>query len=413
MNNERNLKVLISAYACEPHKGSEPGVGWNWAKQIAGFAEVHVITRANNRAVIEEELKKSPISNLYFHYYDVPRWLSFWKKKTRGLYLYYLLWQFGAYRLAKKIHNKEKFDIVHHLTFGNIWLPTFMPFLGISFIWGPVGGGEQIPKEFRRYYYMGATFQESLRDIILSVLRFNPFFLLNLKMAAMIIVRTRETFKKIPFRYQKKTLIMIETGVQKAVPFLTTNKKEKVIIQVISVGRLIHCKGFDLAIRAFAKAFNNDEARLIIIGDGPDRKRLEELATEEGVKEKIVFMGHLDHDKTLQYMNESAIFLFPSLKEGGAWVLFEALMLGLPIVCLDIAGSKEVVHNDCGIKIKPVTPDQTVDDLSKALLRLAEDSDLRRRLGEAGKRYVMEHHTWEKKGEFIRQVYEKVMSNGV
>jgi hypothetical protein len=81
----RRLKVLISAYACEPHKGSEPGVGWNWAKQIAKFAEVWVITRANNREVIEEELKRSPEPNLHFIYVDLPKWMRFWKKKQRGV----------------------------------------------------------------------------------------------------------------------------------------------------------------------------------------------------------------------------------------------------------------------------------------------------------------------------------------
>ncbi len=409
------MKVLITAYACEPHKGSEPGVGWNWAKQIARFAEVHVITRANDRKVIEEELLKSPVSNLYFHYYDVPKWLSFWKKKTRGLYLYYLLWQFGAYRLAKKIHTKEKFDIVHNLTFGNIWLPTFMPFLGISFIWGPVGGGEQVPKEFRHNYSVIARFQELLRDVVLSVLRFNPLFLLTSKKSTLIIARTKVTFKKIPFSHQKKTLTMIETGIKALAPFsiISSNYGEKNSIHIISVGRLIHLKGFDLAIKAFARAFRSKNgAKLIIIGDGPDRKRLQKIASKEGVAEKVIFMGYLNHNDTLQYMAESSIFLFPSLKEGGAWVLFEALMLGLPIVCLDIAGAGEVVPNECGIKIKPITYKQTINDLAEALLKLANDPELRKRMGEAGRKRIEEHYTWDKKGEVIKKIYEKVMGNG-
>ena len=53
------LKVLASAYACEPEKGSEPGAGWNWVKQIARFHEVWVITRANNRLSIDQALSKS------------------------------------------------------------------------------------------------------------------------------------------------------------------------------------------------------------------------------------------------------------------------------------------------------------------------------------------------------------------
>ena len=92
--NEK-LRVLISAYACEPNKGSEPGIGWNMTKQIARYHEVWIITRANNRSVIEEDLKKKPLPNVHFCYYDLPFWCGFWKKAYGGLYLYYYLWQIG------------------------------------------------------------------------------------------------------------------------------------------------------------------------------------------------------------------------------------------------------------------------------------------------------------------------------
>lgn len=413
MNDKLKLKVLVSAYACEPHKGSEPGVGWNWAKQIARFHEVWVITRANNREVIESELKRKPEPNLHFVYYDVPKWLSFWKRKTRGLYLYYLLWQIGAYRLAKKLNKKERFDLVHHLTFGNVWLPTFMPFLNIPFIWGPIGGGERVPKQFRIDYQFKAKFEEFVRDIILFFLRINPLFLSLSNKANFIIVRTEETMKQIPNRYNDKTVKLIETGVSQ-IDFESKwqGQKENNNFQIVSVGRLIHLKGFDLAIRAFASAFkNNGNTKLIIIGDGPDKKRLKKFCMKEKVNEQVIFLGQLSHKDTVRHMSESSVFLFPSLKEGGAWVLFEAMMLGLPIICLDIAGPREIVSEGCGFKIKPINPEQTINDLAGALLKLANDPELRNKMGEAGRRRVMEHYTWEKKGEFIKEIYGEVIGN--
>src|SRR6266511_405878 len=97
----RRLKVLISVYACEPDKGSEPGVGWNWVKQIARFHEVWAITRANNRDPIERELAKQPMPNVRWVYFDLPKWSRFWKKGPRGVHLYYYLWQIGAYFKGK------------------------------------------------------------------------------------------------------------------------------------------------------------------------------------------------------------------------------------------------------------------------------------------------------------------------
>jgi len=406
------LKVLISAYACEPHKGSEPGVGWNWAKQIAKFADVWVITRANNRDVIEEELKQYPISNLHFLYYDVPKWLSFWKKKTRGLYLYYLLWQVGAYRLAKTINKQEKFDVVHHLTFGNIWLPTFMPFLNMTFIWGPVGGGDQIPKNFRREFSLKSKLQETIRDLMLSSIKLNPFFLYSCRKATSIIGRTEETLRKIPRSSRSKAIKMIETGIQAENIHITPGIfSKKDMIQIISVGRLIPLKGFNLALKAFSKAAKeNANMRLVIVGDGQEKGRLLKIG-EEHNQNNVLFTGRIDREKVLGIMSESSIFLFPSLKEGGPWVLFEAMSIGLPIICLDIAGPRDIITDQCGIKIKPINPEQTINDLADAIISLTSDSDLRKRMGEAGRKRVQEHYTWEKKGEFIKEIYEKVIGN--
>src|SRR4030042_2514746 len=125
----KKLKVLVSAYACEPDKGAERGVGWNWVKQIARFHDVCVITRANNRVSIERELCKTPIANLRFVYYDVPKVLSFWKKGARRMHFYYFLWQIDVMRLAKRLVATERIDILHHITFGSIFLPAFLPLL--------------------------------------------------------------------------------------------------------------------------------------------------------------------------------------------------------------------------------------------------------------------------------------------
>ena len=132
--------ILLSAYACEPNKGSEPGVGWLWAMELSqrNF-EVHVITRLNNQPAINKffETRKKP-SNLTFHYFDVPKWLSWWKEGGRGVRTYYLLWQIGAYFFAKRLTSLFYFNIVHHVSFVTIRQPSFIVRHTICF--GPVGG---------------------------------------------------------------------------------------------------------------------------------------------------------------------------------------------------------------------------------------------------------------------------------
>ena len=74
--------ILISAYGCEPDKGSEPGAGWNWAVEVAKRHKVTVLTRANNRCSIEKELQVNPRPNMSFIYYDLPESIKKYKSFT-------------------------------------------------------------------------------------------------------------------------------------------------------------------------------------------------------------------------------------------------------------------------------------------------------------------------------------------
>ena len=119
-------KILVSAYACEPYKGSEQAVGWNIVLELAKTNDVHVITRANNKIPIEKFLHDSNNLHLTFHYYDAPNLFLSIKNKEKGVYLYYIIWQIGIIMLAYKIVKRYGINYSYHLTFGSIWLPTFL-----------------------------------------------------------------------------------------------------------------------------------------------------------------------------------------------------------------------------------------------------------------------------------------------
>ena len=161
----KRLKVLISAYACEPGKGSEPGVGWNVAREMAKHHDIWVLTRANNRPAIEAELAENPVPGLHFAYYDLPRWAKWWKRGGRGVQLYYYLWQLGAYRVARRLHREVGFDLAHHVTFVKYWAPSLVSRLPVPFVWGPVGGGESAPKAFWDDFGPEGRRYERLREL--------------------------------------------------------------------------------------------------------------------------------------------------------------------------------------------------------------------------------------------------------
>lgn len=102
------MKILLSAYACEPNKGSEPGVGWSWATEYAKCNEVWVLTRDNNKKTIEKYMEENPEyqnKNLHFVYVGLPPKLTFWKKGRRGMRLFYMLWQRKAVKVAEELNT--------------------------------------------------------------------------------------------------------------------------------------------------------------------------------------------------------------------------------------------------------------------------------------------------------------------
>jgi hypothetical protein len=91
---------------------------------------------------IESALRAEPRPHPSFMYYDLPAWRRWWKSGGRGVRLYYLLWQWGAYRAARQLNRVCRFDVVHHITSGIFRHPSFMAFLDVPFAFGPLGGGE-------------------------------------------------------------------------------------------------------------------------------------------------------------------------------------------------------------------------------------------------------------------------------
>jgi len=143
------VRVLLSAYACEPGKGSEQEVGWQRALHMQAHAdEVWVLTRGNNKTVIEaDSLSYAP--GLHFIYYDLPAWALSIKKQSWFRPFYFIFWQWGAYRLAARHHRNKPFDAVYHVTIASMRFGSFMGRLGIPFVIGPIAGGEAAPSRLR------------------------------------------------------------------------------------------------------------------------------------------------------------------------------------------------------------------------------------------------------------------------
>jgi hypothetical protein len=207
----QRLRILLSAYSCEPEKDAEPGSGWRWALGLAHAGhEVWVITRAASASAIERALAGRRDVNVQFIYYDQPAWTRSWR---RGAPPYSMLWEWGAYRLARRLCRNTRFDIAHHIAFGVFRDPSFMAFLGVPFVFGPVGGGEAAPRALRRTFPLRDRVVDGGRDVANWMVRIDPLMAAVYRRAAAILCQSAETRDAIPARYRDKCRVQLEFGI--------------------------------------------------------------------------------------------------------------------------------------------------------------------------------------------------------
>lgn len=407
-----NLRVLVSAFYCEPGKGSEEGVGWNTVREIAIHHDVWVLTRVKNRASIEAETSRMPIPRLHFVYCDFPRWSRWWAQgQLLEWHLYYYLWQIYIYFVARQLHRKLRFDIVHHVTFVKYWIPSFLSLLPVPFVWGPVGGGESIPKSFQRDLRSKAKISEALRRVGRRLGEYDPSVVSTIRNSAIALATTEETAARMSKLGAKGVRVYSQLGLprEELERLGLREVKEASSLRLISIGRLLYWKGFHLGLQAFAKADLPRDTEYWIVGDGPERRNLEALARELGLEDRVMFWGALPREETLAKLEECQILVHPSLHDSGGLVCLEAMAAGCPVICLRLGGPDVVVTEEAGSKVTAQTPEQAVRDLSDAITRLSQDPDLRTRTGEAAHRRANETFDREVKGKVWQEFYGEAL----
>jgi len=409
--NERPMRILISAYACEPGKGSEAGVGWSMATQMSKLHEVYLLTRANNRGPIEAGLP--PDSRVQFIYYDLPKWARWWKRGPRGAQLYYYLWQiFAGLMLRRKYAGF--FDAGHHVTFVRYWMPTCFPFTDIPYLIGPVGGGELTPTQFENRFPFKPLVYEKLRRMARSVVPFDPFVRASIARSSCVLSTTKESAEKIRRLKARWVELYPESGLSREefdrLAPNADNTSDNPIVYVSS-GRLLALKGFDLGLKAFAKA-GLESAEYWVIGDGPERRRLEALVAELGIADRVSFKGWVQRDEGMRILSNAHVLVHPSLHDSGGWVCPEAMGMGKAVICLDLGGPGAQISETTGIPIAPAGYDETICRLAEAMQRLANDRGLLKAMGEAGRLEVSSRYIWENKCRHYSGIYERMSRKG-
>lgn len=400
--------ILATTYAVNPLKGSEDGMGWNFVYQIAKFNKVIAITRENNQADIEKYMQENPdevYENIEFLYFDLPYWMRFWKKGGRGAMLYYLMWQKGIVGFIKK--QNIQFDITHNLNFHNDWSPSYLWKLDKPFVWGPIGHHPEIPKQylqnFKKSYYIKDKLTWMLKKMFWKL---SPALKNTVKNADHIWCMNGSVQEVLDLK-NKNFSVSASVATADFGFNLDKNQEE---FTLVSAGRFVPLKGFDLTILSFAKFLKtlNQEQRkkckLKLVGSGPELNYLKNLCVENEITEQVEFIDWIARAELMKMFKESTAFIFPS-HEGAGMVVPEALSFGLPVICIDNWGPGSFVNEKTAYKIPIQNFDDTVTDLSTAILDLYSNPEKQKMMSKNARELFETDFHWDRRGEKLNKIY--------
>lgn len=407
--------ILITAYAVNPYKGSEEGTGWNLICQAARYNQIIAVTRKNNRDDIQRYIAANPdmepiTGKIIWLHFDLPRWAIAWKKGPLLSALYFYIWQFCVALWLKQ--KKLSFDIAHSVNFHSNWTPSFLWILGKPFVWGPVGNHPLIPKQYILSVYGKKAF---IKDRLLWAVKWcfwnlDPFLYICRKKAAKVFCVNTQAAEKLRLPLSKAIAM---PAVATEAPNMATAATDG-LFTVLSVGRFVPLKGFDITIRAFAQFYNMlsplqcGKAKLIIIGTGPEKQKLQQLILSENMQHCIQLVEWMPRAAVIQQFQQSSVYLFPS-HEGAGMVVAEALSYGLPVVCLNNYGPGEYVHPQTRLAVKQGDYGTTVQQMALALLQLFSDKVFYQTESRLAFERYAELFRWDIKGDTMEGVYNHLM----
>src|SRR5438034_4339750 len=408
------LRILILARESNPDKTHGHLIGYSHAEALSRLHAVTlVIHRDNENAVRRAEGPFRAIETVSLPWIDrVHSWCFRWifrnnyfsQALTAFNYFFYIAFEWRAWQQTRARILAGGFDVVLRLLPISAVLPSPFAFFlrrgPIPFVIGPINGGLPWPPGFSQ-----ADREKEWISNLRNFYRFLPFARSTYRNAAAIIAGSSHTYNEFVAYREKLFFVPGENGVDHARytgALRTSRRSEK--LELIFVGGLVPYKACDLALRAAASLLQTDRARFTIVGDGPERGRLEQLAKSLEIEKVVSFHGMLQHQQTMQRLAAADVLVFPSVHEFGGAVVFEALAMGVVPVVVDFGGPGDIVHPEVGFKVPLTNEEDVVVQIEKVLAKLSDDPALLKALQEQGMRYARERLSWDAKAEMMTQI---------
>ncbi len=415
-------RVLIVADECNPEWPSLPIVGYKYALEIAKLCNVTVATHVRNR----ENIRKAG-DNLDVHYIDT-EWLAApmfklarlirggeevgWSTSMIFNYLPYLAFEHGVWKRFRPDLKNGGFDIVHRITPMSPTLPSWLAHrVPQPFVIGPLNGNLDWPAVFAAEQ---AREKEGLRSLR-NYYKYLPYARSTYDDAAAVLSAFSHTRRDLARVEDARVISMPEIGFD---PMLFHDQGARAAgqrgekVNFLYAGRLVPYKLPELPIRAFAADPTLRAHHLHIVGDGPERARMEAVIAEEGLGDCITLHGRKSQADVADMMRQCDAFVFPSIRELGAGVVIEAMACGMQVMVANYGAPGDLAAEGRGTRVRMSALDDMVAGFAREMAAATQDRAAMAGIAAAGKAYADAHYPWAVKGAKTHALYAALLDGG-
>jgi glycosyltransferase involved in cell wall biosynthesis len=412
-------RVLVSAYAISPVRGSEPGVGWQICSRLAQGHDVTVLCSpgvpgpdANyfRDEVAEYVTEHGPVPGLTMQFVEPPLLSKLFQRESalcrRTLYYTgYAAWQRRAFRVAADLHRDRPFDLVHQLNITGFREPGYLWKLDAPFVWGPIGGAPSFPSAYFDLLGRSDRLYYGLRNVTNRFQKSSARCRAAANKARHIWAISGEDADMAERHWHHPAERMLETGATVRAQGRVRDYDGTRPLRLAWCGQHIGRKALPILLHALARL--KFPVELTVIGDGPATPRWRALAESLGLK-RIAWAGRVTHAQSLAEVGRADALAFTSVLEGTPHAVLEALSLGVPVICHDACGMGVAVTDDCGVRIAMQNAEASIAGFAEAIRQLAANPMEVVRLSQGALDRAAELD-WDSKVERIIETYERVM----
>ena len=409
-------RILVLADDCNPYWHSLPALVYSALSALSKYVDLVVVTQIRNRPNIDQ----TGLGSAEVVYIDTEiiagplhRLASFLSRdENKGMtlkvalnYPSYLAFEWAAWRRFRRELMDGAFDVVHRFSPMSPTIPSpIASWSPVPFVIGPILGGLPWPNDFKAEMNREGEWMNYFR----AIHRWLPFYQSTYYKAAAILAAYDHTISDIPLACKAKTINFSEGGVDPS-KFIMPVRQKRNCMTILFVGRLVPFKMAEVLVLSFAGSPILRKHKLIIVGDGPERRRLETIIADNSLSGSVNLTGTVSHDRVGELMRESEIFAFPSVREQGGGVLTLAMMSGMACVVVDYGGPAVRVKHGCGIKIPMGDLNHLIRSYTNELEALVDDYDRVIRMGINGRQYTETFYSWDAKAKKTVEVYDWVL----